>query len=1201
MKDMENTRPARRRGIALILASGIVAVLFLASAATLQLGRIVRTAAGARAEAGRSRLVAESGIHYAASRLTDDPGYPLSILAPPTLANRADDWMFRDGVGEPLEGAHNVSYSHGEPWNDDGDGLREAHEAPAIDLDGDGRFSAASGRLRTGDSSATFALKVVSTGALYPVNAPADRWLMRFGDNLGSVLFADGQAPGRFDKPYVASGKTGEAIRVSHLGAHLVGEDWNRSGSLEDPPEEDADGDGFPDTCRPQEGYRNPAEIRKVLVDQGYSGAAADRIVRYMDLGPYDPADPESIPFPFTPATPVVELANAPPEILQALLLYVAHQPDFGDAVNLGLNIDYPRTGGQLMYSNNLTHIMLYPEEAAKVAQWFLAFRSTPSRSSWRAFREALWTAARPDHASFPNPDPLFAGDIAPLAAAPRAAWAWSRAKADAVYAALSPEVSLNPQSGLTWGMEPYPPEPDGMKRLAETIRTDFCLSPRYPVFPVPGFTRSPYRRNDVNEEQCPRHPGTLAPATRFSVESLGSSGHASDSVRATLRTAERLEFTRQESFEADFIGDLPAASLGITVVDVDPSNRNGRRSEVDYDVRDLTVLPYPPAPPVLVIPRSSRGLVSSPGFNPNGVAAGMLGGLQGGALGLTARSNDIQGSRLYFPIEEDDVKTTPESEWYSDPACSPPGFDLADPLLGGSPVSAYSPWAARLTLDGGDDGSQFPSFDFFPLSKNPLADSDGDGNPDEEMRSFSAEFWDYGIRNETVFDLLADACKPAVDETDQQEKDDNDIRLKVVKGADVDPAGQALVTYDVDFTAPGSSKIRQNPPVGMQIPPPLPNKGAYDMHFTVTIPRIDLGGPLPDDDYYVGNQNHVVIAVEIVNRPSPEDANGNGVLDPGEDRQDTNGNGIIDAGEDPNGHNMLDTGEDVDGDCHLDHDETSGGVDVDGDGKLDREEDGVWTAFDSTLYPADGVLQRNIDVIVSFHVNGRLFEAEKAAGNPPVIPAEWRGSWSDSFQTYKSQTRGGWLKTGRRYPSYPYTATKMVPYRKTKNLFCTADDLRFYADISGLPGHGGSAILTEEDVRHRYALGRFFLPGDGVEARTTPTYASPKYVFTKPVRVRSAGWTGTPAGDPLGTERIRMETVFRTYNAVGGLKEELPMSDTTLATDLSGLKKAWGIGYKVRFINTGDDTALYHTPLFEGLWVMIQGGGRTPKWLGWE
>ncbi len=83
----------------------------------------------------------------------------------------------------------------------------------------------------------------------------------------------------------------------------------------------------------------------------------------------------------------------------------------------------------------------------------------------------------------------------------------------------------------------------------------------------------------------------------------------------------------------------------------------------------------------------------------------------------------------------------------------------------------------------------------------------------------------------------------------------------------------------------------------------------------------------------------------------SAEDANGNGVLDLGEDlgngvldSEDTNGNGVLDT-EDTNGNGVLDLGEDLNGNGVLDIEDTNGnGVldteDTNGNGVLDPGED---------------------------------------------------------------------------------------------------------------------------------------------------------------------------------------------------------------------------------------------------------------------
>lgn len=1206
-----------RDGIALVFASGLVVLLSLLAVFLVSMNGSIEAAARSGLLSVGTRLAAESGLHYAAGRLLQDPGYPVSILDAASALHdtRGDDWTFRDGVGEPLAGCAHVSYNHGEPWTDDGDGLREPAE-PFADLDGDGRFTVRSGRLRGPGPDGAFSLKIVSAGALYPVNASAnsmnDRWLIRLGDNLGSVLFGPGEIPGRFDQAHTAGGTAGEPIRVSHLGRHLLGEETY--------PQEDADADGVVDLGRPAKGYADLAEIRQVLLANGYEPRTADRILRYMDLGPYDPVASKTGSLPGYTTMPALELANASPEMLQALLLYYAHRVDGLSGAGLGFDLPYPRSSGSAVsrrYSN--VGVMIYPDEAAAAAAWIAQFRRTPGRSSWRAFRERFWNeAARPDRGD------LFAADTAPLPE--RGKWAWARAKADSVYDALSPETSLNPQSGRTWGMEPFPPEPDGIKRLTETIRWGNLCTPRYPAAEGASWPSSPYAPAEA--DVCFRAPATLAPATRYIVESLSGAGAAP--LRGVLRAGERLEFTAQADFERDHVGGRPAASLGIEVIDADPANLNARRPKVRDEIANLTK-PLPPDPQAELFVREIRGLVSAPAFNPNGLAADPS--RTDGTMGLAPRSSAPQGARYYFPVAEDDVSSAVETEWLSDTSVSGTGlddpFDLNHPSLQGGtapPAVPLSPWAAQLRLDGGSAGANFPRFDFRPLAKNFLADADGDGRPDEEMRAFSIEFWDFddGDSSQTLFLLEGDACAATT------AGGNDNIRIQVGKEPGMDSVtGEAVVVYTVDFVAPGKSRITQRPPPPPpQMLPPLPNQGGYDMHFSVKVPRVrtedangngqldpgeDADGDGILDDWFVGNQNHIVLTVEIVNEPSPEDLNRNGILDPGEDSQDVNQNGALDPGENQNGFGILDAGEDVDGDCHLDLSEVDvngngvidSGEDPDGDGKFDLNEDAN----------GNNILDRNIDVILGFYVNGRLVEAE--SGPLGIDPLQWRGSYSDAFETYKTQTRHGWLRKnaqknvtgGRGYPAYPYTASKMVPGKKMRILHCAGDDLRFYGDLKPLhqsllspsdPDYS-RPVLTPGDVENRHALGRFFQPTPS----QAPVYASPLYDLGSTARLKCAGWTGTPSGDPQvrdpGQERVGLSILLQTYNPDLSLREQHVLDPTEFATDLRSMEGSRHIGYKVLFFDNqpGDTRPLYHTPLFEGVWFTIQ--RRGPSWSRWE
>ncbi len=157
-------------------------------------GRIGSAVSGARGEAVLSRVASLSGLEYAAARLREDDGKGLPV---PTAANAGDDRTCRDPsaflAATPATLA-NPSYAHGDRWTDDashatdgadndadgiadepgeGTGLWTAGDILSGDRDGDGRFDAASGRLRAGTAGRDllFSLRIAASSALACVNS----------------------------------------------------------------------------------------------------------------------------------------------------------------------------------------------------------------------------------------------------------------------------------------------------------------------------------------------------------------------------------------------------------------------------------------------------------------------------------------------------------------------------------------------------------------------------------------------------------------------------------------------------------------------------------------------------------------------------------------------------------------------------------------------------------------------------------------------------------------------------------------------------------------------------------------------------------------------------------------------------------------------------------------------------------------------
>ncbi len=167
---------AKTGGIALLAVAGIVALLAILAGAFLQAG-------GAQARQVRSVLdqrlaegAAESGLAYAAARLWEDPRSAADRAQAPDTANRCDDWTCR----APAASRANPSYARGDGWQERGtpDGLYTPGQdwpipRPEMDLGGDGRLDAWSGRVRGGDSpfASRFSLEIRPATGLVCINS----------------------------------------------------------------------------------------------------------------------------------------------------------------------------------------------------------------------------------------------------------------------------------------------------------------------------------------------------------------------------------------------------------------------------------------------------------------------------------------------------------------------------------------------------------------------------------------------------------------------------------------------------------------------------------------------------------------------------------------------------------------------------------------------------------------------------------------------------------------------------------------------------------------------------------------------------------------------------------------------------------------------------------------------------------------------
>lgn len=182
------TRRVRQAGIALVCVTFLIVLCGALATAFLTMGRYSRVGAVASLQASQAGLATASGLEYASSRLWQDR----RPVAEPDRAsfNAADDWTCRgpDWCSRSSK-FHTVSYARGDRWEDDSSHLTDGIDndsdgridEPAegsglwtpdeswTDVDGNGRFTPVSGRLR-GDGP-SFRLKIKGDRGLVCVNS----------------------------------------------------------------------------------------------------------------------------------------------------------------------------------------------------------------------------------------------------------------------------------------------------------------------------------------------------------------------------------------------------------------------------------------------------------------------------------------------------------------------------------------------------------------------------------------------------------------------------------------------------------------------------------------------------------------------------------------------------------------------------------------------------------------------------------------------------------------------------------------------------------------------------------------------------------------------------------------------------------------------------------------------------------------------
>lgn len=525
--------------------------------------------ASARSSGTLAALAAESGMDYAAARLRGESAYPRCSATP---ADRGDDWTGRRRSGGGGQGSDNPSYSHGEPWLDDGDGAWETGE-PFLDRDGDGRPSAWTGRLRgaRGGLGAIFSLRIESEDGKVPLNTASTRYLdkptdpqqqslCRVLNNLGAVLQDPFSGLPRIPTRRWAVPAAGEPLRASWLGFDL----------LASRPVDEVGIDGIP----VRRYLTDWDEVRTLL--PAYASPEIEALRPFVSLGPYACLNrgrvPDSAIIRTTLRYAPVNLWTAPREVLVALWMYVAAPNPFAAPSPVcygepeGVAKSCPHSG--LLFSQ--VQLILWPREAEALADLVLLHRRRGDRS-WeglrRAFSENAATLFQEDHdaladAVLPGPSPFFRRS-------------WVQAKANLAYQAVA--MDPYPFRGSGNGLEAW--ATGGID--ADPVAGGFQPQP---AIGLAGLSHVPYPAA-FDPSTPPEWSGTLpygapgpeafplglttAPPIVYSALSLGTDGGGGAAEREGIcTTAVRLDFVSQEDFEA-WNDPSPwwGAALGVEVV----------------------------------------------------------------------------------------------------------------------------------------------------------------------------------------------------------------------------------------------------------------------------------------------------------------------------------------------------------------------------------------------------------------------------------------------------------------------------------------------------------------------------------------------------------------------------------------------------------------------------------------------------------
>ncbi len=1184
----------RRGGIVLILVSGILTVMALLGAMLVRAAGLSAVIGEARSAGVGAELLAENGLHYAAARLLGEAGYPVLNRIADT---RGDDWAYRDSWTRDLAVADNPSYSHGECWtdnaalaanglDDDGDGqIDETDEvfgaynpgewSAAGDTDRNGKFSAWSGRLRGSDGpfSGLFSLKVAPSAALYPLNhgvpeidgaslvtIPAGLGLKRLGDNLGAILLtaANGvavphDAIGRWDVP--GAGGAGEPIRSSRLGTHLL-------------------------ENRPPGGYATIQQVDDTLASLGYTQAERNLVLPFLELGtghfigdagrPVDPlVGEDSLPLP------QISLFGTPCEILEANWLYASlpTSPLLYATHGLCMNATNPPppappsptpasvipryarapvrpylSGGDFDEDGSappdpddagIDKVMIYPDEARRLALWAVDFRETPQRHSWRALRESLFARARLDSA-----DPLFlvpgAGndDIDPLVAGGfvDAAWAWSYAKTELAFHAISRDVpaidalfSARLSGGLPFAA-PRPAEyPSFPRPFSGILHGHYLTDVPRPASSSPATAWAAWS-NDLapyNSEAMSAWgyayqplPLTLAPPDNFTIESLARTERGVARSRGSLTTFSRLEFASQEDFE-----NLASWTLA-------------GRGAWTWRMHDLRVIEPDPAdveaarrPLVTWAGRAYPGVQTGPNYTSRwldlsdtqwwGTSDRYMEDIWKGSVGLADLASGPMSAYLYFPFIPD---------WTSRPGAE--GNPETEFTSEGNPfVFPVDPATFAATAEGVSFNCPGMLLPWTPPNSFLLP------SPPALLGDFSIEMFDRTTTTGNLLKIekLVDNNEPAKQITLDRKAAYRAINL----------GGGPVWTHGIEYTAVfrGEASTHQ-----------------YKWSLQSQMWQAGGGVSTPPDhvlkavafipDYLVRDQNHIVITVGKDNIWGSDAPVG---MDPeflGMPPAPLLGRPPM---NDSNTSPALPSGETEDVKLR---------PGVGGDGKeslvLRLYVNGLYSA-----YPDE---------------NGVLHDALGADGGP---------AWRDYAPNYRGNTAPRCFRNQAHRP---------LRFPSNKSLIVAGDEIRFHDKV--LPLSTGN--LANPGVKDLYGAGRYVVPG-AVAGDTV--FRSPVYAFNGGPRKLLDACAAMIPGErnTLGNDRIGIRVKIQPCDGAGApVGSPILAGEVEELLDLRGMGLLEAFQYEIEFYNkSGSLDPLYETPLFESLWIAV---GRTaPRWSSWD